>query len=56
MQTVAQHWMEKGKWDVVRNALKMGLSMDAITQLTGYTEDKIKQLAAQLKTDKAVTN
>jgi len=64
MQTMAQQWLkegreegiEKNKWDVVKNALKMGLSVDAITQLTGYTEDKIKQLAKQLKTDKAVMN
>jgi len=39
--------VEKEKLDVVKNALKMGLSVDAITQLTGLS----RQAIAQIKTN-----
>ena len=51
MATIAEKWIdqgvekgiEKGKWDVVKNMLRKGISIDFIEEITGFTADKIKQ-------------
>jgi len=51
MATIAEKWIdqgvekgiEKGKWDVVKNMLRKGISIDFIEEITGFTAEKIKQ-------------
>ena len=40
---------ERAKEVVVRNAVKMGLSIDAIAQLTGLSEKEIREVEANVR-------
>ncbi|MGD2092591.1 MAG: hypothetical protein PVH61_40870 [Candidatus Aminicenantes bacterium] len=42
MTTIAEKLINQGKWDVVMNMLRMGLSIDIISKSTGFTADQIK--------------
>ncbi len=48
--------VEKNRLEVLLSALEMKLPMEQIVKLTGYTVDKIKQLAAQWEAGKPITN
>lgn len=52
MQTIAEKWMEKGvenkEWDVVRNSLRIGLTLQTIAEITGLPVEKIKQMKSNV--------
>lgn len=57
MATIAEKWVdqgiekgiEKGKWEVVKNMLQKGLSIDVIEEITGFTSDKIRQFKERMQ-------
>jgi predicted transposase YdaD len=57
MATIAEKWIdqgiEKGKWDVVKNLLREGLSIDFIAKTTGFPTDKIKQYKESIQAQQA---
>ena len=49
MQTIFDKWIEKGKWDVVMNLLRDGLSIDFISRATGFTAAQINEFKEKMK-------
>jgi predicted transposase/invertase (TIGR01784 family) len=57
MATIAEKWIdqgiekgiEKGKWDVVKNLLCEGLSIDFIAKITGFPTEKVKQFKESIQ-------
>lgn len=41
--------IDKGKWDVVMNMLRLGLSIDIISESTGFTADQIKEFEEKIQ-------
>ncbi|MCK4766201.1 MAG: Rpn family recombination-promoting nuclease/putative transposase [Candidatus Aminicenantes bacterium] len=48
MSTIAEKWVEKGKWDVVKNSLKEGLPIDTIKKITGFPVEKINRVKEEM--------
>lgn len=44
--------IDKGKWDVVMNMLREGLSIDTISKCTGFTADQIKEFKEKMQEQK----
>jgi len=49
MQTIFEKWIEKGKWDVVKNLLQDGLSIDFISRATGFTAAQINEFKEKMQ-------
>lgn len=53
MQTIFEKWVEKGidkgKWDVVMNLLRLGISIDIISKSTGFTAAQINEFKEKMK-------
>jgi predicted transposase/invertase (TIGR01784 family) len=49
MQTIFDKWIEKGKWDVVMNMLRKGMSIDFIEEITGFTAAQINEFKEKMK-------
>jgi predicted transposase/invertase (TIGR01784 family) len=57
MQTIFEKWIEKGvekgidkgKWDVVMNLLRLGISVDIISESTGFTAAQINEFKEKMQ-------
>ena len=56
MPTLAEGWREEGREektiDIVKNSLKEGFSVNAISRITGLSSDKIEQIKEDMVEEK----
>lgn len=59
MQTIAEQWIEQGveknKWEVVKNSLRMGLNIKTIAEITGLPVGKIEQMKSKINLKEKVS-
>jgi hypothetical protein len=52
MAAIAEKLINQIKWDVVLNMLRLGLSIDIISESTGFTADQIKEFKEKMQEQK----
>jgi predicted transposase/invertase (TIGR01784 family) len=53
MATIAEKWIERGKWDVVKNSLKEGLPINTIVRITGLPAEEINRMKEEMAKSKS---